>query len=41
MKYEDMKAKIENIVNQPIKNFKPEEIKGIIERYNKNRSSKY
>ena len=36
MKYEDMRVKIENIVNQPIKKFKPEELKGIIERYEKN-----
>jgi glutamate-1-semialdehyde 2,1-aminomutase len=36
MKYEEMRDKIENIVNQPIKQFKPEEIKGIIERYQKN-----
>ena len=36
MKYEEMKSKIENIVNQPIKKFKQEEIKGIIERYHKN-----
>ena len=36
MKYEEMKAKIKNIVDQPIKNFKPEELKGIIERYHKN-----
>ncbi len=36
MKYEEMKDKIENIVNQPIKKFKPEEIKGIIERYERN-----
>ncbi|NVM34527.1 MAG: aminotransferase class III-fold pyridoxal phosphate-dependent enzyme, partial [Candidatus Lokiarchaeota archaeon] len=36
MKYEEMKAKIENIVNQPIKKFKTDELKGIIERYHKN-----
>jgi len=36
MKYEEMRVKIENIVNQPIKKFKPKEIKGIIERYQKN-----
>ena len=36
MKYELMKSKIENIVNQPIRNFKSEELKGIIERYHKN-----
>ena len=36
MKYEIMKSKIENIVNQPIRNFIPEELKGIIERYHKN-----
>ena len=36
MKYEEMRAKIKNIVDQPIRNFKPEELKGIIERYHKN-----
>ena len=36
MKYEEMKAKIENIVSQPIKKFKTDELKGIIERYHKN-----
>ena len=36
MEYEEMKAKIENIVNQPIRKFKPEELKGIINRYHKN-----
>ena len=36
MKYEEMKIKIKNIVDQPIRNFKPEELKGIIERYQKN-----
>ena len=36
MEYELMKSKIENIVNQPIRNFKPEELKGIIERYHNN-----
>ncbi|MFX1379859.1 MAG: aspartate aminotransferase family protein [Promethearchaeota archaeon] len=36
MNYEEMKAEIENIVNQPIRKFKPEELKGIIERYHKN-----
>jgi len=36
MKYEEMKTKIKNIVDQPIRNFKPEELKGIIERYHKN-----
>jgi len=36
MKYEEMKTKIENIVNQPIKKFKSDELKGIIERYHKN-----
>lgn len=36
MKYEDMRARIENIVNQPIRKFKPKELKGIIERYHKN-----
>ena len=36
MEYELMKSKIENLVNQPIRNFKPEELKGIIERYHKN-----
>ncbi|MFX1502396.1 MAG: aspartate aminotransferase family protein [Promethearchaeota archaeon] len=36
MKYEDMKAKIENIINQPIRKFKQKELKGIIERYERN-----
>jgi len=36
MKYEEQIARIKNIVNQPIRKFKPEELKGIIERYNKN-----
>jgi len=36
MEYELMKSKIENIVNQPIRNFKSEELKGIIERYHNN-----
>jgi glutamate-1-semialdehyde 2,1-aminomutase len=38
MNYEEKVAKIENIVSQPIKRFKPEELKGIIERYEKNHS---
>ena len=43
MKYEEMKANIENIVDQPIRKFKSEELKGIIERYEKNhaKSKKY
>ncbi|MFX0043092.1 MAG: aspartate aminotransferase family protein [Candidatus Hodarchaeota archaeon] len=36
MKYEELNAKIENIVNQPIRKFKPEELKGIVNRYEKN-----
>ena len=36
MKYEEQIAKIKNIVNQPMRKFKPEELKGIIERYHKN-----
>ncbi|MFX1389168.1 MAG: aspartate aminotransferase family protein [Promethearchaeota archaeon] len=36
MNYEEMRTKIENIVNQPIRKFKPDELKGIIERYHKN-----
>jgi glutamate-1-semialdehyde 2,1-aminomutase len=36
MKYEEMRAKIENIVNQPIRKFKQDELRGIIDRYNKN-----
>jgi glutamate-1-semialdehyde 2,1-aminomutase len=38
MDYEEKVAKIENIVSQPLKRFKPEELKGIIERYEKNHS---
>jgi glutamate-1-semialdehyde 2,1-aminomutase len=36
MEYEEKVAKIENIVSQPIKRFKPEELKGIIDRYERN-----
>ncbi|MFX0007341.1 MAG: aspartate aminotransferase family protein [Promethearchaeota archaeon] len=36
MKYEEMKEKIDNIVNQPIRKFKQDELKGIFERYHKN-----
>jgi glutamate-1-semialdehyde 2,1-aminomutase len=36
MKYEEQIAKIKNIVNQPMRKFKSEELKGIIERYHKN-----
>ena len=36
MKYEEQKAKIENIVSQPLRKFKPEELKGIVERYGRN-----
>jgi glutamate-1-semialdehyde 2,1-aminomutase len=36
MEYEEKVTKIENIVTQPIKRFKPEELKGIIERYERN-----
>lgn len=36
MKYEEIKVKTEFIVNNPIRHFKPEELKGIMERYNKN-----
>ncbi len=36
MKYEEIRAKITRCVNQPIKKFKTEELKGIIERYHKN-----
>ncbi|MHA1490682.1 MAG: aspartate aminotransferase family protein [Promethearchaeota archaeon] len=36
MKYEEQKAKIENIVSQPMRKFKPEELKGIVERYERN-----
>ncbi|MFX0188639.1 MAG: aspartate aminotransferase family protein [Candidatus Hodarchaeota archaeon] len=36
MKYEEQIAKIQNIVNSPMRKFKPEELKGIIERYHKN-----
>jgi len=36
MDYEEKIAKIENIVSQPIKRFKPKELKAIIERYEKN-----
>ncbi|MBA7530756.1 Glutamate-1-semialdehyde 2,1-aminomutase [subsurface metagenome] len=36
MKYEEIQAKTEFIVNNPIRHFKPEELKGIIERYHKN-----
>jgi len=36
MEYEEKVAKIENIVSQPIKRFKPKELKIIIENYEKN-----
>lgn len=36
MKYEEMKAKAEYIVSNPIRKFKPEALKGIVERYHKN-----
>ncbi len=36
MKYEEIKAKIENIVSNPIRKFKPEALKGVVERYHKN-----
>ncbi|MFW9930148.1 MAG: aspartate aminotransferase family protein [Candidatus Thorarchaeota archaeon] len=36
MEYEEKVAKIENIVSQPIRRFKAEELKGIVERYEKN-----
>jgi len=36
MKYEEIKAKIKNVVNIPIRHFKSEELKGIIERYHQN-----
>ena len=36
MDYDEIQFKIENIVNNPIRHFKPEELKGIIERYHKN-----
>ncbi|MFX0048545.1 MAG: aspartate aminotransferase family protein [Candidatus Hermodarchaeota archaeon] len=36
MDYEEKIAKINNIVNSPISEFKPEELKAIIERYEKN-----
>jgi len=36
MRYEEQIAKIEAVVNQPIRKFKPEALKGIIERYENN-----
>ncbi|MFX1303966.1 MAG: aspartate aminotransferase family protein [Promethearchaeota archaeon] len=36
MKYEEMKAKIENIVSQPLREFKPKELEEIVKRYEKN-----
>ena len=36
MEYEEKIAKIKNIVDLPISKFKPEELKGILERYEKN-----
>ncbi len=38
MDYEEKVAKIKNIVDSPMKEFKPEELRGIIERYEKNHS---
>jgi glutamate-1-semialdehyde aminotransferase len=36
MKYEDQIAKIQNIVDSPMKRFKPQELEGILNRYEKN-----
>ncbi|MFX0034035.1 MAG: aspartate aminotransferase family protein [Candidatus Hermodarchaeota archaeon] len=36
MKYEEIKQKIDTIVNNPLRQFKPKELEGIIERYQKN-----
>lgn len=36
MKYEEMVKNIENIVSSPMRKFKPEELRGIVERYEKN-----
>jgi glutamate-1-semialdehyde 2,1-aminomutase len=36
MKYEEQIAKIKNIVEQPIRKFKPEALEGIVHRYHKN-----
>ena len=36
MSYKEQKAKIENIVNSPLREFKPEALKAIIERFYKN-----
>ena len=36
MPYEEQIEKIKLIVNSPIKRFKPEELKGVVERYHKN-----
>ena len=38
MDYEEKVAKIENIVSQPLKRFKPKELKAIIETYERNHS---
>lgn len=36
MKYEEQLAKIENIINQPMRKFKPDALRGVIERYEAN-----
>ncbi|GAH99809.1 unnamed protein product, partial [marine sediment metagenome] len=36
MEYEEKIAKIKNIIDLPISKFKPTELKGIVERYEKN-----
>lgn len=36
MDYEEKIARIENIVQNPVSKFKPEELKGIVDRYDKN-----
>lgn len=36
MPYEEQIEKIKLIVNSPMKRFKPEALKGIVERYHKN-----
>ena len=33
MRYDEQLAKIENVINQPMRKFKPDALRGVIERY--------
>jgi len=36
MRYEEQIAKIETVINQPMRKFKPDDLRGVIERYEAN-----